>query len=79
MLGAQDVFLRRIEEQWQTAVQTVPTLPAIVRSLRQWARHRALEQQPDGLTGFFWSIFAVYLVQQGTLVGAASSSCPSCI
>ena len=69
LLGVQDMLMRRMEPQWHTAVHTVPALPSHVRLLRCWARHGALHQQPDGFTGFFWSMFAVYLVQQGILVG----------
>ena len=64
----QDVFLRGSEQQWQAAVQAVPTLPSHIRLLRQWAQQRALEGQPDGLTGHILTMFAVYLVQQGVLV-----------
>ena len=67
-VALQDVFLRRSEQQWHTAVKAVPTLSSHVRLLRQWAWHRALEGQPDGVTGHLLTMFAVYLVQQGVLV-----------
>lgn len=73
LLCAQDVLLRSTDQQWHVAVRTVPALPALVRLLRCWAQRRALQQQPDGFTGFFWSMFAVHLVQQGKLVGALAA------